>query len=297
VTLSLSRAESVLFADIAAPPMNLLGPELVRDLVSLIERAEADDAVKVLVFRSADPEYFISHVDVTRIAEYRQAAARLTGEASIAILFRYLSTSRLITIAQIEGRVRGAGSEFVLACDMRFAARDSALFGQPEVGFGLVPGAGAMQHLSRLMGRGRALEVMLSGEDYDAGLAERYGWINRAVDADDLGGFVGALAQRIARFPPEALATIKDRVGTITLASADDFRRDSDLFVERASEPAAKTRTQAAMKRGFQTPEGPRPDARRPRRRLRLRSTPRLSSPRADPAAKCGRRPRAGRPG
>jgi hypothetical protein len=136
---------------------------------------------------------------------------------------------------------------------MRFAARESALFGQPEVGFGLVPGAGAMQHLARFMGRGRALEVVLSGGDYDAGLAERYGWINRALDADKLGDFVGSLAQRIAGFPPAALATIKDRVGAIMLASADEFRRDSDLFVERAGEPAAQTRTQAAMTRGFQT--------------------------------------------
>jgi enoyl-CoA hydratase/carnithine racemase len=255
-TLSVSSKGSVVFADIAAPPMNLLGPELVRDLVSLIERAEGDKAVKVLVFRSADPEYFISHVDVTRIAEYRAEAARLAGEASIALLFRYLSTSRLITIAQIEGRVRAAGSEFVLACDMRFAGRESALFGQPEVGFGLVPGAGAMQHLARLMGRGRALEVLLSGEDYDAELAERYGWINRALPADELADFVGALAQRIAGFPPAALATVKDRVGAITLAPAEDFRRDSDLFGERASEAAAQRRIAAAMKRGFQTPDG-----------------------------------------
>jgi enoyl-CoA hydratase/carnithine racemase len=236
--------------------MNLLGPDLVRDLVSLIERAEADDAVQVAVFRSADPEYFISHVDVTRIGEYRDAAARLTGEASLAMLFRHLSASRLITIAQVEGRVRGAGSEFVLACDMRFAARESAVFGQPEVGFGLVPGGGALQHLARLMGRGRALEVMLSGEDYDAELAERYGWINRALPADELGGFVSSLAHRIAGFPPAALAAIKDRVDAITLAPADDFRRDSDLFLERATEPAAQSRIGAAMKRGFQTRDG-----------------------------------------
>ena len=122
--------------------MNLLGPELVRDLVSLIQQAEADDAIRVLVFKSADPDYFISHVDVTRIKEYREEAAKLTGEASIALLFRHLSTSRLVTIAQIEGRVRGAGSEFVLACDMRFAARESAIFGQPEPAFGVIPGAG-----------------------------------------------------------------------------------------------------------------------------------------------------------
>src|SRR5688572_3712667 len=125
-TLTVRREGAVLFAEIKAPPMNLLGPELVRDLVSLIRRAEADDAIQVLVFKSADPDYFISHVDVTKIQEYRQEAAKLAGEPSIALLFRRLSTSRLVTIAQIEGRVRGAGSEFVLACDMRFAARESA---------------------------------------------------------------------------------------------------------------------------------------------------------------------------
>src|SRR5262245_40592408 len=110
--------------------------------------------------RAPTPDYFISHVDVTRISEYREQAAKLTGEPSIAILFRRLSASRLVTIAQIEGRVRGAGSEFVLACDMRFAARESAIFSQPEQGFGLIPGSGGIQHLTRLMGRARALEVM-----------------------------------------------------------------------------------------------------------------------------------------
>lgn len=166
-TLTVRKEGAVLFAEISAPPMNLLGPELVRDLVSLIQGAETDHAVKVLVFKSADPDYFISHVDVARIKEY-QEAAKLTGDASIALLFRYLSASRLVTIAQIEGRVRGAGSEFVLACDMRFAARESAVFSQPEPAFGLVPGGGGAQHLARLMGRARALEVMLSAEDYDA---------------------------------------------------------------------------------------------------------------------------------
>jgi enoyl-CoA hydratase/carnithine racemase len=161
--------------------MNLLGTELVRDLVSLIQRAEADATIQALVFASADRDYFISHVDVRRINEYREQAAKLTGESSIAMLFRYLSTSRLVTIAQIEGRVRGAGSELVLACDMRFAARESAIFSQPEEGFGLVPGAGGIQHLTRLMGRARALEVLLSADDYDADVAERYGWVNRAL--------------------------------------------------------------------------------------------------------------------
>jgi enoyl-CoA hydratase/carnithine racemase len=108
-TLTVRAAGAVLFAEIAAPPMNLLGPELVRDMVSLLQRAEADDTVKVLVFKSADPDYFISHVDVTRIDEYRAEAAKLTGEASLALMFRHLSASRTVTIAQIEARVRAAG--------------------------------------------------------------------------------------------------------------------------------------------------------------------------------------------
>jgi len=254
-TLTVHNDGGVLFAEISAPPMNLLGTELVRDLVTLIQGAEADEASRVLVFRSADPEYFISHVDVTRVGEYREEAAKLAGKPSIALLFRHLSASRLVTIAQIEGRVRGAGSEFVLGCDMRFAAKESAIFAQPESGFGLIPGAGAMQHLTRLMGRARALEAMLSGEDYDAQLAERYGWINRALPDDELGDFVRSLAHRIAGFPAAALAVIKDRVNAIALAAPDDFRRDSDLFGEAARTPEAQGRIQAAMQRGFQTPE------------------------------------------
>ena len=255
-TLTVRKEGTVLFAEIAAPPMNLLGPELVRDLVSLIQRAEADNAFQVLVFKSADPDYFISHVDVTRIKEYREEAAKLTGEASIGLLFRYLSASRLVTVAQIEGRVRGAGSEFVLACDMRFAARESAIFGQPEQGLGSIPGAGAVQHLTRLMGRGRALEVILSADDYDADLAEHYGWINRALPAKDLGGFVRSLAHRIAGFPAVCRVLVKERVNAIALAPVKDFRRDSDLFLEGARNPEAQSRMKAAMKRGLQTRDG-----------------------------------------
>src|SRR5438128_3733444 len=142
-TLTLRYEAAVLLVEISSPPMNLLGPELVRDLVCLIQHAEADSALRVLVFKSADPDYFISHVDVTQIKEYGQEAAKLTGEASIGLSFRHLSTSRLVTIAQIEGRVRGAGSEFVLACNMRFAARESAIFGHPEAGSAQTPALAA----------------------------------------------------------------------------------------------------------------------------------------------------------
>jgi enoyl-CoA hydratase/carnithine racemase len=257
-TLRIRKEGAVLFADIAAPPMNLLGPPLVRDLVSLIRQAEGDDTIKVLVFRSADPDYFISHVDVTRIGEYREATAKLTGEASLGLLFRYLSASRLVTVAQIAGRVRGAGSEFVLACDMRFAARESAIFGQPEVGFGLIPGAGGIQHLARLMGRSRALEAILTADDYNADLAEHYGWINRALAASELGDFVNLLAHRISKFPAAVLVAVKERVNEIALAPAEDFRRDSDLFLERSRSPEAQHRIKDAVPRGFQTRDGER---------------------------------------
>jgi len=254
-TIKVTREGGVLFAHISAPPMNLEGPELVRDLVSLIQQAEADAGVQVLVFRSADPDYFIAHVDVTRIKENREAAAKLNGDPSIGQLLRYLSASRLVSIAQIEGRVRGVGSEFILACDMRFAARESAIFGQFEPSFGVIPGAGGAQHLTRLMGRGRALEVMLSAQDYDADLAERYGWINRALPAADLDDFVRSLAHRIAKFPAAGHTVVKERVNAIALPTVEDIRRDSDLFLEGTRTNEFQELTQAAMKSGFQTRE------------------------------------------
>jgi enoyl-CoA hydratase/carnithine racemase len=139
---------------------------------------------------------------------------------------------------------------------MRFAARESAIFAQFEPAFGLLPGGGAAQHLVRLMGRGRALEVMLSAEDYDADLAERYGWIDRALPAAELEPFVTALAQRIGRFPTLGHAVVKDRVNAIALAPAEDFRRDSDLFGEGVGDPEAQNRIGAAMQRGLQTRDG-----------------------------------------
>ena len=255
-TINSGREGGVLFADIAAPPMNLLGPELVHDLVSIIVQSEADNAVQVIVFRSADPDYFIPHVDMNRIAEYREQAKRLVGEASLGLLFRRLSTSRLTTIAQIEGRVRGAGSEFILACDMRFAARETAIFGQPEQGFGAIPGAGGVQHLTRLVGRSRALEILMSAGDFDADLAERYGWINRALPAVALADFVRSLAHRIAKFPAAARVALKERVNAIALAPVEDFRRDSDLFGEASKTAEFQRRSRIAEERGFQTREG-----------------------------------------
>ena len=211
----------------------------------------------MLVFASADPDYFISHVDLTRVAEYRAEAAKLTGEASIAALFRHLSASRLVTIAQIQGRVRGAGSEFVLACDMRFAARETAIFGQFEPAFGLVPGGGGVQYLVRLMGRARALEVLLSADDYDAELAERYGWINRALPADTLER-VRHDARPSDRRVPGRRPRRGQGPGQRDLARAGRGLppRFGPVRRRRARRRDARRRTAAAFDRGLQTRDG-----------------------------------------
>ena len=139
---------------------------------------------------------------------------------------------------------------------MRFAARESAIFAQFEPAFGLLPGGGGVQHLTRLMGRARALEVMLSAEDYDAGLAERYGWVNRALPTDELGPFVSSLAHRIAGFPAAGHVAVKDRVNAIALAPVKEFRRDSDRFGDGVREPETQRLIEAAFRRGLQIPDG-----------------------------------------
>ncbi len=253
-TLNICVDGQVIIVTINAPPINLLGPALVRDLVSIIQTLDTG-TYKVAVFKSADPDFFIPHVDVTKVKEYRDEAARLTGEASIASLFRHVSETPAVTIAQIEGRAGGAGSEFALACDMRFAALETAVFSQFETSFGLTPGAGGIQHLVRLIGRGRALEVLLTAEDYSASLAAQYGWVNRALPATQLSEFVSKTAQRIASFPVEGVRAVKARVNAVALAAAEEFRRDSDLFGEAVKNPETQSRMRAAFRAGFQTRE------------------------------------------
>jgi enoyl-CoA hydratase/carnithine racemase len=246
---------SVLFAAFDNPPINLIGPELVRDLIDPLDALEHDGAINVVVFSSADKEFFLPHVDIARVAEYTKETARIPGSASGSLggLFRRLSEIRQITIAQVEGFARGAGSEFALACDMRFASRENAVFCQIEAGFGAVPGAGAIQHLARLLGRGRAMEVILSSGDYDADLAERYGWINRALPQHELAPFVEALALRIAKFPPAGLTASKRRINDIALPQLADVRNDGALFQSTIREPRAQARTKELLDGGMQT--------------------------------------------
>ncbi|MCZ1005488.1 enoyl-CoA hydratase/isomerase family protein [Streptomyces lydicus] len=246
---------NVLFATFHAPPINLIGPEVVRDLVGLLKELSQPATARVVVFDSADPDFFFPHVDLTKVPEYTAEAAKAggPGDASLGMLFRRLSEIPAVTIAKLRGRARGAGSEFLLACDMRFASRENAVLGQPEVGIGTPPGAGAIQHLTRLLGRGRALEAVLTSADFDAALAERYGWINRAVPDAELDAFVAGLAARMGNFPRDGLIAAKAAVNAISLPPPAVVRADAALFQQLVRGEAAQQRTAELFERGFQT--------------------------------------------
>jgi enoyl-CoA hydratase/carnithine racemase len=255
-TLRVARGdEGVLSVVIDAPPMNLIGPELVRELVTLLGELESDEDIRVMVLESADPEYFVPHVDLTKVAEYTAEAAKAggPGDASLGMLWHKLSELPVVTIAKLRGRARGAGSELALACDMRFAARENAVLGQPEIGFGALPGAGGVQHLGRLLGRGRAMEVILGGADFDADEAERYGWVNRALPDAELDAFVARLARRIASFPADAVRSTKRVLNELTLPGADAIRADARRFQQLVGSDTAKARTATLFARGLQT--------------------------------------------
>jgi enoyl-CoA hydratase/carnithine racemase len=255
-TLRLVRSdEGVLTVVIDAPPMNLIGPELVSDLVSLVRELESGEDVRVVVLESADPEYFVPHVDLTKVAEYTAEAAKAGGpdDASLGMLWRRLSELPVVTIAKLRGRARGAGSELALACDMRFAAEENAVLGQPEVGFGVTPGAGGVQHLARLLGRGRALEVILGASDFDADVAERYGWVNRALPDAELDEFVARLARRIASFPAQAVRSTKQVLNELTLPDADAIRADARRFQQLVRSDTVSARMATLFAQGLQT--------------------------------------------
>jgi enoyl-CoA hydratase/carnithine racemase len=252
-TIDTRVEDRVLYATLNTPPLNMIGPALVRDLITLVHYLEthADD-VRVVVFDSASPDFFSAHVDMTQVSALRPELARLEPDAKLGTLFSRISRLNQVSIASIGGRVRGAGSELVLACDMRFAG-EGALFGQPEVGVGAIPGAGAVQHLTRLMGRGRALEALVGADDFPADLAERYGWINRALPESELAGFVTALSRRIARFPPAGIADTKRRVNEIVLPAVVALNEDSRLFLAGINRPESQNRIALLFERGLQT--------------------------------------------
>ena len=218
------------------PPINIFVPTTIVELGALMADIEVDPTVKVVVFQTANPDFFIAHLDVAKAAAQPEAL-RLWREFVLR-----LSSTPVVSIAKIRGRTRGIGNEFVLACDMRFASRQNALFGQPEIGVGLVPGGGALEWLPRLVGRSRALEIVLSADDFDADIAERYGWVNRTVEDADLDSFVDTLARRLASFDRETLGAAKAQLNRFGTPTAAELQSSNDMIFPMLAWPDAQAR-------------------------------------------------------
>jgi enoyl-CoA hydratase/carnithine racemase len=251
----------VAFATFDSPPLNLLGGELLAELAALLGDVERDTEVKVLVLRSADPDFFIAHGDVEIILRAPQRA----GPPPVELPFTHRTLDRLrsipkVTIAQIEGMARGGGSEVALACDLRFAALGKAVFGQPEVALGILPGAGGTYRLTRLLGRARACEVILGCDDFSAAEAERLGWINRALPPAELGAYVERLARRIASFPAVALAEAKRAIDAASHDVAAGLLAEQTAFERLMADPASQRigRMRRFLELGCQTRSGER---------------------------------------
>src|SRR6202020_2824397 len=234
------------------PPFNVVDADVFQALQDLLVRMERTESLRVIVFESALPDFYLSHFDLTGKIGNIMSAIGPTGLPILMDTFVRLTMSPVISIAKIRGCVRGVSSEFVLACDMRFASRENTRLGQPEVGVGLHPGGGGTERLPSLVGRGRALEIILSANDFDGDTAERYGYVNRALPDAELHGFVDALARRIASFDRRAIAAAKNLVNHVSLPSADRLLAAITSFETTLTWPETQQRIEALLKRGLQ---------------------------------------------
>jgi enoyl-CoA hydratase/carnithine racemase len=254
--ISVSVEDGVAWAVIDHPPMNLWDAKLTSDLVALISTFESDDESRVLVLTSANDDYFIAHADVQMIADMDASAWGVDGQpAPINDLLQRLHDMPKISIALVQGIARGGGSEIALACDMRFATPD-AVFAQPEVALGIIPGAGGTQRLTRLVGRARAIEIIIGCGDVDAEEAEAIGYINNELDEDTIEEFVSELATRIAAMPPVAVAQAKRAIDAAAGDPIAGFATEAEGFRVALAEPVARQRMARFLEIGGQTPEG-----------------------------------------
>jgi enoyl-CoA hydratase/carnithine racemase len=237
------------------PPLNIFGPDVMPGLNDIVVALETDPQVKVVVFDSAVEGFFLTHYDfLAPLEASTRLPAGATGLQALPDALARLSRAPVVSIASIRGRATGVGSELSLACDMRFASREKAILSQWEVGAGLVPGGGPMARLPRLMGRGRALEVLLGADDIDGDLAERYGYVNRSLPDAELDGFVDALATRLASFDKQAIAETKRLVDVASLQPDAEIVPEWDAFLAALHRPASQTRIKSLMERGFHRP-------------------------------------------
>jgi enoyl-CoA hydratase/carnithine racemase len=234
------------------PPFNILDAAIFEGLQDLLVRMDTSESLRVVVFESAIPDFYLAHFDLTGKTGNITTAVGPSGLPILIDTFVRLTKSPAISIAKIRGCVRGGSSEFVLACDMRFASRENTRLGQPEVGVGVHPGGGGTERLPHLVGRGRALEIVLGADDFDGDTAERYGYVNRALPDAELDGFVDALARRIASFDRRAIVAAKNLINQVSLPSADRLLAALNSFQTALTWPEAQQRIQALLERGLQ---------------------------------------------
>jgi enoyl-CoA hydratase/carnithine racemase len=237
------------------PPLNIFDPEMLPQVNEIITAIETDERVKVVVFDSAVEGFFLIHLNfLAKLDDLAHLPPGPTGLHPWPEMLMRLSRAAVVSIASIRGRATGMGSELALACDMRFASREKAILSQFEVGAGLVPGGGPMARLSRLMGRGRALEVILSADDVPGDLAERYGYVNRSLPDSELDGFVDALANRIASFDKQTIMDTKRLVNVASLPPDIEIESGWDACVASMARPATQQRIKTLIERGFCKP-------------------------------------------
>ena len=237
------------------PPLNLVDPEFVLEFREIVTALEADEQVQVVVFDSAVDRFFLNHSDfLAELEDLTSLPQGPTGLEAWPDLFVRLTRAPFVSIALIRGRATGNGSELALACDMSFASREKAVLSQWEVGAGLIPGGGPMARLPRLMGRGRALEVLLAADDIGGDLAQAYGYVNRALPDAELDEFVDALATRIASFDKWAIANTKRLVNAASMPPDVEIAAGWDAFIASINRPVAQGKLKALLERGFQKP-------------------------------------------
>src|SRR6202022_255062 len=236
------------------PPFNIMDATIFEGLQDLLVRMDTRQSLRVVVFESANPDFYLAYFDLTGKIGNITTAVGPSGLPILIDTFVRLSKSPVVSIAKIRGCVRGVSSEFVLACDMRFASRENTALAQVEVGSGVHPGGGGTERLPPLVGRGRALEIVLGSNDFDGETAERYGYVNRALPDNELDGFVDALARRIASFDRRPIAAAKNLINHVSLPSADRLLDSLTSFTTALTWPEAQQRFQALFKRGWNQP-------------------------------------------
>ena len=258
-TLQIDIAGSVLTATINNPPVNVMTPRLYMDLVNFTSQVEQDERIKVVVFDSADPDFFIAHFDVEAILQFPidKPAEKSLEMSDFHLMCERVRTMPKATIVKMAGRAGGGGNEFASSCDMRYGIRGKTTINQMEVALGILPGGTGTQRLPRLVGRGRAMEICLGSDDIDAETAESWGYLNRIFDTrEDLDRFVDDLAQRISAWPAEAIGLCKASINNAEMPWEAGLLEEAYLFQQTLRTDGAQENMRKAMAMGLQTREG-----------------------------------------